>query len=98
MENEELLLSQRYVWFWFEITDKTNWETIFNNQVQFWDRIFEILWHWWTLKWLKDIWGWVFDSEKIKIHYFNMDEKTYKIHTPDGIQRIVKFEILEILD
>lgn len=96
-KQEQLILSQEYIWFWIDVTDKISWNIVFNNQVVFWERIYEILWHGDSLENIKETWWDAFESDRVKISYFHMQENIYKVKKLKEFERVVKYKILSII-
>ncbi len=96
MNREISKTSREYIWFWIDVTTQV-WKLIFSNQVQFWDKIFEILWHGnEEINIIKET-LWNVLKEKWLI-FFKIQENTETFCNWDEYERRIKYKILEILD
>ncbi len=98
-----------HIWFWSEIK-KIKWNVfiwndeiedennlIWMNQVQFWNKIFDILWCYENniTDFKNQYWELLKGSN---LTYFVFHKNIYGIYKWGCMQRIVKYKILEILD
>lgn len=97
MEKGSLVKVEKYIWFWLDISHKIE-SVVYYSQVLFWDKIFEILWHDTHLENLKKECSETLINYVDKIIYFDLEERSYELDTPDWIEKIVKLKIIRIIE